>query len=420
MTINSKAVATSILVLLLYITGCSAAKSTSAIGPTPTPEPETQTYSKSTLDTVALAFISYAGDNLDNTDAKVEEKLESCLYWELARQPQVANQYKLAWGPAVYRFDYAWLDDNMMYAVRENADPSHLIIAIRGTNPDSISDWFVEDFLVKDTEAWNVGSNVPAGARISQATSIGVHALSNDLKDRTTGKTIIDFLSDSVSAGNVNKITITGHSLAGALAPTFALYLSDTRTTWDKNQNTPINVVAIAGATPGNAVFANYYDNQLGSSTLRLHNHFDVVPHAWDINDMDKLDGLYSSQKIEPSLIEKGAFSLGKWLAKDRDYQQILKSAAATPKPYIANLIGIEDAGKTITKNDYANQAGFQHHCGYYQALGINKTMVQTNSNCLTLSQCVAWKAIDYKKYQQYCAPLYAPVPLCQAPHLEQ
>src|SRR5690348_11288651 len=63
----------------------------------------------------ALAFIAYLGEQVTGSDDEVEVKLAPCLERELAKQPLTTGRWLLAWGPAVYKFADADLDDNMMY-----------------------------------------------------------------------------------------------------------------------------------------------------------------------------------------------------------------------------------------------------------------------------------------------------------------
>jgi len=40
----------------------------------------------------ALAFVSYAGDELVGSDQQVDDIIESCVAWELERQPILKNR----------------------------------------------------------------------------------------------------------------------------------------------------------------------------------------------------------------------------------------------------------------------------------------------------------------------------------------
>lgn len=369
----------------------------------------TEQVSLETQQIAALAFISYSGDQLDNTDAKVDQILQECVSNELARQPILNNRYALAWGPAAYRFDVAFLDDNMMYVAIDKQQPGHIVIAIRGTNPDALLDWFVEDFYVSKTEAWRYANPVNPNSRISKATDIGLTVLQNLIGKvhvlPPSNISLKEYLSRRSRNNGLTKITVTGHSLAGALAPALALWLKDTESSWNTSATTvAINVLPIAGATPGNADFARYYDSRLQSSTNRLHNPFDVVPQAWYLPTMRTLDSLYVNGRynIKPTLLERGAFDIGIELAKGKDYTQITQSQR--PLPGVIN--------PNYEQSSYASQAGWQHHCGYYNALNMTRSIYKVNSFCVTKQYCndhpTDSKCLALKEY------LCNPVPITQ------
>jgi len=336
---------------------------------------------------VALAFASYAGNTLTESDQKVDQILQSCVANELNRQPIFQKRYSLVWGPSVYRFPEADLDDNMMYVVNDQQQPGHVVIAIRGTNGGAALDWLIEDFFVNKTESWAYAKPYNANVRISKATSIGLNAL-QQMKGAISDSSMLsvrDYLIARIKSDDLKKITVTGHSLAGALAPTFALWLKDTQAEWNSSANLiPIDVLPIAGATPGNVDFANYYDSRLGAVTDRLHNPFDVVPHAWNIASIRQLDSLYvqDGYDIRPTLLEKEVFDFGIELAKDKHYLQINDA-----QPALSGVIN-PDAKDSKGDQTYAAQMGWQHRCGYINALGMTRDIYNTNFSCVTAQYC--------------------------------
>lgn len=349
---------------------------------------EATVVTQETQQIAALAFISYAGDQLDNTDATVDTILQGCIRDELARQIVLNNRYALAWGPAAYRFDLAFLDDNMMYVVNDTQEPGHIIVSIRGTNPGATLDWLVEDFYVTKTESWPYAEPFDVNARISKATEIGLSVLQG-LKGQVnvlppSQVTLREYLMQRSNNNNLTKITVTGHSLAGALAPVLALWLKDTESNWNQSTPVPINVLPIAGPTPGNAVFAKYYDARLGDVTNRLHNPFDTVPQSWYLPTMQALDTIYvnGESSIKPTELGRRGLHLGIELAKNKDYAQIKQSQAALP-----GVIN-PDAKDKHGNLTFDAQAGWQHHCGYYNALNMTRSIYEVNSYCVTPEYC--------------------------------
>ena len=297
-----------------------------------------------------LSFLAYAGDKL--TGDSVQATLAECMPKLLEHQ---ADKWTLAWGPAVYRFPIAKYDDNMMYVVRHVESSSELAIVIRGTDPPALDDWLAEDFDVDDQVGWPAGDGDP---KISKAISEGLHILVQKLE---APENLTTFLTNEARKAHPAGLTlhVTGHSLGGALSPTLALWLHDNKSQWDPQGKAVISVYPLAGPTPGNTAFANYYDSVLGNTTYRLWNPFDVVPRAWNHESMGTMADLYEPlTRANP--IERGLIDGLRSLVKDRDYSQI--------DPTQENLPGMANANE----KDWAAQAGWQHHCGYECALGIH------------------------------------------------
>lgn len=319
-------------------------------GATPTPEQR---------ELATLAFLAYLGDAVTGSDESVERDLAHCM-GEALREQEGVERWELAWGPAVYHFSLGKLDDNMMYAVRDKSDPAHVVVVVRGTNPDSVLDWLVEDFDVVDQVPWP-GGEAPAGTKTSKAISEGLQILRSMTPEAgpAPGEMVTDFLQSEVNKYPQGlRLDVTGHSLGGALSPALALLLSETLT-----GKVQISVLPLAGPTPGNAEFAAYYYNALGSSTQRLWNPFDVVPLAWNHETMGKMEDLYEPfTRAEPTV--RGLIDGLRSIAKDGNYTQI------TTQPSLSGAVSTNP--KPGERADWLNEAGWQHHCGYQCAMGIS------------------------------------------------
>ncbi len=98
-------------------------------------------------------------------------------------------------------------------------------------------------------------------------------------------------------------LVVTGHSKGGALAPALALFLSDTQRAgeldiapqyrWNRHPPAALRCYAYAGPTPGNTAFADYFNGQLGRMYYRYANTLDLVPLAWQSEEMRRIAGLY-------------------------------------------------------------------------------------------------------------------------------
>lgn len=318
-----------------------------------------------------LAFVAYTGDTLTGSDRQVERTLQSCLPREIARQPALAGRWTLEWGPVVYKFNGAKLDDNMLYAVRNRAEPWRVAVVTRGTNPKAILDWLREDFEVGETVAWPHGA-VPDGLkpRISRATALGLKILQGLAPAPGlphAGQSIEKYLATAVRAQGVESIAVAGHSLGGALAPALALWLEDKREGWDPMGKAALSVYALAGPTPGDADFAAYYDARLGPATRRFHDPYDVVPHAWNLAALRTTPNLYQPV-IKPSLLEEAAATAAIDLVRDKGYLQIVNRQLRIP------------AGIYEGEPKFLDQAGWQHHFGYVCGMGLD--LIPVSSDC--------------------------------------
>lgn len=88
----------------------------------------------------------------------------------------VKNAWELVWGPATGRDRGQVVDSSAMYVVRSRRAPNRSVVAIRGTNPISLSDWMFGDLWVGETVDWPYASaNDPAAT--SKSTALGLAAL---------------------------------------------------------------------------------------------------------------------------------------------------------------------------------------------------------------------------------------------------
>ena len=86
----------------------------------------------------------------------------------------VKGDWELVWGPVTNRVSREIVDSNAMYVVRHARARRRYVVAIRGTNPISASDWLFGDFWVATTVPWPYAAD---GAAISASTALGLGAL---------------------------------------------------------------------------------------------------------------------------------------------------------------------------------------------------------------------------------------------------
>lgn len=269
---------------------------------------------------LCMAYLAYADelipvDALDRVEAgklalaAIERQMKQL---PPCRAANGALDWRVVWGPASFTFPDGLLQDNAMFVAEQISQPGNLIVSIRGTNGAAILDWIADDLDVWTTVPWElpVGKTLGSPAAISRATSdalgILLHKLVPTPGQPGAGLALEAFLAQRTDTGL--RISITGHSLAGALAPTLALWLEQRQGLaggWDAEREARLAVVAFAGATPGNTAFAELFDARLGDACLRIHNELDIVPHAWDAAGMGSVLTLYASGGISPNLIER-------------------------------------------------------------------------------------------------------------------
>ena len=219
----------------------------------------------------------------------------------------IIGDWKAIWGPIVYANDPTSNSvhaDNTM-GMFYNASENTIVISIAGTNVNSPYGWIVEDFSVHKTKSWELITGVPNSGNISLGTYTGLDILLNmkNEKDDTLLDALENFLTSNATLSNI-QVAVAGHSLGGALSPTLALYLSDKKHTWDTNDQTSLGAFPTAGPTPGDEGFAAYYEKQINAKNiyyLSQHNGIDVVPHAWEKSDIEKIPTIYADHIIPPN-----------------------------------------------------------------------------------------------------------------------
>lgn len=327
---------------------------------------------KSQKISLSFAYLAYSGEKIEGRTPLEEKEILALINKTMPEIHVLCDDsqhvdWDIVWGPAAYTFKlpFAFLQDNMMFVARQKSQPDNYVVAIRGTNGMAIWDWIEEDFRVLKKVDWPVPANksIQGIPKISEATHIGLKVLLEKLvpKHNIPGakQSIQAFLSSVVQAGPA-KINFTGHSLAGALAPTLALWFKQYQSiadNWDPSGNAHITTTPFAGATAGNTAFSEYFNAQLGSVCDRIHNRLDIVPHAWEQDTLKTIPNLYTDDGIHMSCLEKGLLEI--ILRIVRDYKQVNNSLKFS-----------WDIQKKFSKS-FLDQAGIQHTASYPVMLGV-------------------------------------------------
>jgi len=98
------------------------------------------------------------------------------------------------------------------------------------------------------------------------------------------------------SKGSVT-ISVTGHSLGGAISPALAQALFDNQADWKPSGlKVSIKTFIFAGPTAGDKKWVKYVTKSLNTVSSTYNKH-DIVPHAWKLNMIDEMRTLF-----EPNL----------------------------------------------------------------------------------------------------------------------
>jgi hypothetical protein len=124
---------------------------------------------------LTLAAITYRGfAKITATPTELERAMTALLN----RLDPVRGAWELIWGPASFRAGLNAFDDAAMFVVRRRTDHSQIVIAVRGTNPISLFDWFFGDLVVAEQVPWPYGNPAATpGAKISFSTALGLSIL---------------------------------------------------------------------------------------------------------------------------------------------------------------------------------------------------------------------------------------------------
>ncbi|HEU4963309.1 MAG TPA: lipase family protein [Bacilli bacterium] len=155
------------------------------------------------------------------------------------------------------------------FIVQSDTDPEHLGIVFRGT--DGVMDW-VEDLEFR-MEPFTL---IPNGGKTERGfTNVYESVLVEKPGDPSaTPQTLDQFLETlHLEPYNAERVTVTGHSLGGAVAILAAVGLAS------KQPDLNLEIYSFAAPRVGNSEFVSTY-NALVPNSFRVFNKPDLVPHV--------------------------------------------------------------------------------------------------------------------------------------------
>ncbi|MGK5010827.1 lipase family protein [Janthinobacterium sp. MDB2-8] len=350
-----------------------------------------QTFALSLLSNLASDYIAkeryIPGTHGDPLEAQLATNIQATLPLPVVTAG-LGDGWQIVWGPAVWRGAESRVAQNAALVFYNPAvtfedgttAPTH-VVAISATNLISGYDWIVEDFTVSSTVNWTqyhpavpsatVVSHDALMPVISKGTATGVaHIAALTPTDPAHGKTSLSAFIRQLN-GTVNegaRIVFTGHSLAGALAPTFALYLKEhgALSAFER-----VQVYPTAGASPGNGSFSRRFahafprkaagEKPWQSWNSLIRNQYDIVPHAWSLSTLLQLLTIYGNSDAEGG-VKLPEQIYGVVLAALADSAASKTLYAALPS---AQFSGASPGSAPATAAAYLTMAGNQHVKAY-------------------------------------------------------
>jgi len=211
-----------------------------------------------------LSAVAYASGGSDAE--RLQEMNKALAHPGLPTQAQ----WSIVWGPVTGE------SDSMFIASGPGGE--HMVV-IRGTVFSLKS--VLQDLEVDPVPLPFDDPDAPRGTTISEGAAKTFQRLRALLA--ADGQSALDLLKALPSG---SRVVVTGHSLGGCAASLVPIWL---RTELDRVEVTPLT---FAGQSAGNAEFASYFEALFGTR-VRYFNDLDLVPRAWNREDLATIKDLY-------------------------------------------------------------------------------------------------------------------------------
>ncbi len=293
--------------------------------------------------------------------------------------PKPCSNWKVVWGPHYTLADLNFAASNTMFVAQQQDDGGNplpvYVVAVAGTNANSLYDLLHEDLDIDSTE-WKLAGNGPSVLKVTTGDRDG---LKNLLGMQWPFNDIRGFLA-SIQKPDVT-LWFTGHSLGGALSPMLMLALMDPHSALDTKKTQlslwkQVNLLATAGPSIGNQAFVDYFRKLFSASnatTTFVWNANDVVPHSWASSSMQAL----TSPKNIYGLTFAPDSKLAAMIAKQQDnaaqhaYVQFQPTPAfeCALQPYTNSMKSPESWNPD---SEFVAQLGYQHLNAYLGQFGCD------------------------------------------------
>lgn len=225
--------------------------------------------------------------------------------WELCQKPiiYVAHKDGAPKDTMTSRNTTVILKKVPLNTTKKETKTQEFVIGVAGTNFINSYDWFTEDVQITKQIPWSTnivsyGTSEYTRPKtnlkkvVSESTAI---ALSNTWNiGNSDGSTLTELLKNSLPTEGEVIISVTGHSLGGAISPALALALEENKADWCPSGVTAtISTYIFAGPTAGDKDWVKYLKENLDGVTS-VYNSHDLVPHAWNLDMIKDMRTLFT------------------------------------------------------------------------------------------------------------------------------
>lgn len=291
--------------------------------------------------------------------------------WSRALLQQKVDDFKarigaweVVWGPCYFVPPGAKPVANAMYVARAAAATrSTYVIAVAGTNPQSLFDLAFEDLDIASTP-WPHAANA---GHVAQGDLAG---LANLLNLQDGALPLARFLANLPNPADTSLI-FSGHSLGGALAPFLALALMDPASLQSQGIHLDrwgsVSVLATAGPSVGDAAFLRYFRSVMARATISfIWNLIDVVPRAWNAQSMEQIATLYGPKATPMQILCIGKVIKHFQVAAGQHDYVLFEPAPA----FTGELLPVNQL--LLPASKFVAQAGHQHTTAYVSAFACD------------------------------------------------
>lgn len=212
-----------------------------------------------------------------------------------------------------------------------------------------------------------------ANPLVERYSGVAFAALQLTAAASTDGMSLVQFLraaSETASPAPLD-VSVVGHSKGGCLASTVALWLADStgardvpaEQQWNPAGDAAVRCYSFAGPTGGNAAFAAYSNRVIGARCERTVNTLDVVPHAWQLDDLRRIADLFG-----PGIDRAPIVDLVHAIVADLETTAL---GYTHPGEHLHSITGTLDPTKPLFFDQFAHQ----HMAAYLTGLGLGDSL---------------------------------------------